>query len=116
MPIIKSAKKRVRVAQKASARNVKTKRLVRDSLKAFHQAISGGKAADITKAEKTAFSALDKAVKKNVLHKNKAARRKSQIAVAVKSAGTKKTKAQPAAKKSTPKSPAKKTTIKKKTK
>jgi ribosomal protein S20 len=33
MPIIKSAKKRVKVAAKAKARNVRTKRTLREALK-----------------------------------------------------------------------------------
>ena len=35
MPIIKSAKKRVRVARKAAVRNSKTKRSLREAWKAF---------------------------------------------------------------------------------
>ncbi len=41
MPIIKSAKKRVKVAKKAAARNAKTKKDYVSALKAFHGKISG---------------------------------------------------------------------------
>ena len=111
MPIIKSAKKRVRVASKAATRNSKTKRSLRSALKSFHASITG------TNADK-AQSALDKAVKKGVIHKNKAARKKKQLAAAAKSAGTKTVKKTPA-KKVVAKKPAvkkaapKKTTVKK---
>ena len=110
MPIIKSAKKRVRVASKAATRNSKTKRTLRSAIKSFHASITGDSA---NKAQ----SALDIAVKKGVIHKNKAARKKKQLAAASKAAGSKtvakasakKVVAKPAAKKPA----AKKTTVKK---
>lgn len=88
MPIIKSAKKRVRVARKATARNVKTKRSLKGALKTFQASLStgGNKATD---AHASAQSALDTAVKKGVLHKNKAARKKRQLAARLKAAGVK---------------------------
>jgi ribosomal protein S20 len=106
MPIIKSAKKRVRVARKATVRNVKTKRSLRVALKSFHAAITGGKKDGTTKSK--AQSALDKAAKKGVMHKNKVARKQRQLAAAAKKAGvkpaasTKKTTAKPVAKKTAP--------------
>lgn len=115
MPIIKSAKKRVKVTKKATIRNAKTKRTVREAVKAFHVAVKGGKADQIDKTKASADSAIDTAAKKNVIHKNKAARKKSQLAVAAKAKGakpvakiaTKKT-IKPAAKKVVKKSTAKK--------
>lgn len=113
MPIIKSAKKRVRQAHKASARNVRTKRAVKTSVKDLNK-----KSNEDT--FKKAQSTIDIAVKKGVLHKNKAARKKSQLAAEAKAAGvklsgkkstTKKTGSskKPVAKKASPK----KTTAKK---
>lgn len=91
MPIIKSAKKRSRTASKAAARNSKTKRGLRSAVKAFQAAITGGK--DSRKAQSKAQSSIDKAAKKGVIHKNKAARKKSQLARAAKAnAGVKTTK------------------------
>lgn len=89
MPIIKSAKKRVKIAAKANARNAKTRRQLRDALKAFKRALDGSKTDSIAKAQREAVSAIDIAVKKNVIHKNKAAHKKSQIAVMAKSKGVK---------------------------
>jgi len=89
MPIIKSAKKRVRVSAKAAARNSKTKRAMRESLKQFNAAIESGKTDKITTAQSKAVSAIDVAAKKHVIHKNKAARKKSQLSVAAKKATTK---------------------------
>jgi small subunit ribosomal protein S20 len=86
MPIIKSAKKRVRTARKAAVRNSKTKRSLRTALKTF----AGSPSA---KSHSSAQSALDIAVKKGVIHKNKAARLKKQAAAKAKTAGVKPVKA-----------------------
>lgn len=94
MPIIKSAKKRVRIAGKAAVRNSKTKRSLRSALKAFSLSPSA-------KSQSIAQSHLDKAAKKGVIHKNKAARLKRQAAARAKAAGVKSAKA--AVKKAAPK-------------
>lgn len=86
MPIIKSAKKRVRTANKAAVRNSKTKRSLREALKSFGRSPSA-------KSHSTAQSHLDKAAKKGVIHKNKAARLKRQAAKKAKAAGVKPGKA-----------------------
>lgn len=104
MPIIKSAKKRVRVANKAAVRNSKTKRSLRGALKIFTKSPS-------SKSHSAVQSKLDKAAKKGVIHKNKAARLKSRAAKTAKASGVKpgKTAAKkapakkPAAKKAAPK-------------
>jgi small subunit ribosomal protein S20 len=100
MPIIKSARKRVKTAAKARARNAQTKRAMRESLKAFSKVLAGGKAAEISEAQRQAVSAVDMAVKKAVIHANKAARIKTRLSSQAKAAGAKPTKA--AAKKTTP--------------
>lgn len=113
MPIIKSAKKRVKVARKATVRNAKTRRSLKTALKSF-----------ISKPTATSHSAaqsnLDKAAKKNVIHKNKVARKKRQLAKAAKAAGVKPTaatkKAAPAKKAPVKKPAAKKPAAKKSTK
>lgn len=113
MPIIKSAKKRVRRAETQAIANAKTKRSMREKIKAFYADIASKK--DTTKSQAAAYSALDTAVKKNVISKHRAARKKSQLNTASKAAGT--TKAGTKAKKTSaaPKktTPAKKTTAKK---
>jgi small subunit ribosomal protein S20 len=116
MPIIKSAKKRVRTARKAAVRNTKIKR----SLKAALKALAGVKGDKAGEAWRKAQSTLDKAAKKGVLHKNKVARKKRQLAklagakptaaTAKRAGSARKTAAKPA------KKPAvKKTTVKKPT-
>ncbi len=114
MPIIKSAKKRVKVAGKANARNNRTKRSLRDALKAFSAAIEGGKSAEIDKTLNEAMSAIDMAAKKDVIHRNKAARAKSQVSAKAKAAGVKPAKkASAKTKVAAKKAPAKKTSTKK---
>ena len=92
MPIIKSAKKRVKTAAKANVRNNRTRRDMRAAIKALNKALDGGKAAEISKLQRDAVSAIDTAAKKNVIHKNKAARVKSKLASQIKTAGVKPTK------------------------
>lgn len=95
MPIIQSAKKRVRVAKKAAARNTKTKRNFKSALKMF------AKKPD-TKSLSEAQSKLDTAAKKGVIHKNKAARLKKRAAARAKAAGVKPAKSTKAAAKKAP--------------
>jgi small subunit ribosomal protein S20 len=108
MPIIKSAKKRVRVAAKASIRNSKTKRGLKSSLKLLS---SKPTSASLS----SAFSNIDKAQKKGIIHKNKAARLKRQAsakakASSVKAAPKPKAVKKPAPKKTISKKPAAKKT------
>ena len=86
MPIIKSAKKRVKVASKAAARNSRTKRTLRGVIKTFNSSLKGSDGKKLSSAHSKAQSALDKAGKKHILHKNKVARKKRQLAKAAKAA------------------------------
>lgn len=123
MPIIKSAKKRVKVANKATVRNSKTKRSLKAAVKAFGKAMGAKDKKTAVKALDKVQSELDKAAKKGVMHKNKVARKKAQAARNAKKAGVPsgvksdkpKAAAKPAAKKTTPakKAPAKKPAAKK---
>ncbi|CAN5375924.1 hypothetical protein BH10PAT3_BH10PAT3_5920 [soil metagenome] len=94
MPIIKSAKKRVKTTKKATVLNARTKKSLRNALKAFTKAANSIN-------QSAAQSALDKAGKKGLLHKNKIARKKRQLAVAAKKAGTKVEKRSPVVSKAT---------------
>ena len=102
MPIIKSAKKRVRVNRKAAVRNSKTKRALRTSLKLFSKSPS-------TDSHGSAQSNVDKLLKKGLVHKNKAARMKKRLAAEAKAANVKTGAKKPAAKAA----PVKKTAAKK---
>ncbi len=87
MPIIKSAKKRVRTAEKAAIRNSKVKRALKTAVKAFRSSVAGTNK-DAAANQSKAQSAIDTAAKKGLIHKNKAARQKAQLARVAKAAGT----------------------------
>jgi small subunit ribosomal protein S20 len=121
MPIIKSAKKRVKVANKAAIRNSKTKRSLKEAVKSFTKVIASNDSKKSLKALDQVQSELDKAAKKGVIHKNKAARKKAQAARnakkatggAAKTTTTTKTKAAAKPKAVAKKAPAKKPAVKK---
>jgi len=113
MPLIKSAKKRVKVASKAAVRNSKTKRSLKSALKSFGKALTGGDKKTSTAAHSKVQSELAKAGKKGVLHKNKVARKQSQAAKHAKAAAGVVKSAAPKAKAVAKKAPVKKTVAKK---
>lgn len=106
MPIIKSAVKRVRQSEKRRERNVQTKKQLKDATKALDAAIESKDTKILNTLLGDVYGAYDTAVKKNLIHKNKAARSKASYSAKVKTiSSTKKT----ATKKSTTKkAPAKK--------
>lgn len=72
MPAIKSAKKKLRVDKKRESANKKIKALVNISIKKTQRKPT-------PKNIQEAFSIIDKEVKKNIIHKNKASRLKSRL-------------------------------------
>lgn len=83
MPNTSSAKKAMRQSRRRQTINLRTKSKYKSAVKSTRAQIAGGNAHDATESLKKAMSALDKAVKKNVLHKNTASRRKSRLAKAI---------------------------------
>lgn len=73
MPVIKSAKKKLRKDKKITAINNKLKALLKSTIK---QAEKKPTEASVQKAVKM----VDKVTKKNILHKNKASKIKSRLA------------------------------------
>ena len=69
MPNIKSAKKRVKVIEKKTA------------IKKFEAAVAAADKAAATTLFNDAVKKLDQGVDHGILHKNKAARKKSQLAI-----------------------------------
>ncbi len=117
MPIIKSAKKAARQSVKRTAHNQQIKRAMKNALKEFKANPTGE---NLRKAQ----SEYDKAVKKCLIKKNTASRRKANLAKLAKALSvepaTKKSAAKPAekaapAKKAAPKATATKKTVAKKT-
>ena len=79
MPNIKSAKKRVKVIKTKTLQNQMFKSQLKTAIKKFEESLKEGK-----EAASAAYAAVvkktDQAVAKGILHKNTAARRKSQYA------------------------------------
>jgi small subunit ribosomal protein S20 len=88
MPIIKSAIKRVRQSEKRRQRNLTAQRNYKVLVKEFDALIAGGKTAEAQKLFPQVQKALDLAAKKNIMHKNTAARKKSRLAKMMSTKGT----------------------------
>ncbi len=80
MPILQSPKKNLRKSQKNEIRNKRFKGQMKEMIKSVKDAMLGEKKADAAKLLPKAFSLIDRASKKNLMHKNTAARRKSSLA------------------------------------
>ena len=79
MPNIKSAKKRVLVSSIKNLRNRMVKTGLKTAFKKFEGAVASGDKEAASAAYKLAVKKLDQAVCKGLVHKNKAARKKSQF-------------------------------------
>ena len=82
----KQAKKRIRQNERAAARNRPVRSYAARRVRDAREAIALGDD-DATEAFRVAQSALDVAMRKGVLHRNTAARRKARLAKALKAAG-----------------------------
>ncbi len=80
MPHTKSAKKALRQTAKRNLRNKTTKKGIKTQIKKFQTALKEGTAEQKQAEFQAAVSKLDKASNGRVIHKNTAARRKSQLA------------------------------------
>lgn len=80
MPNIKSAKKRVLVTEKKTARNKAVKSEVKTEVKKFLALVQSGDKAAATAKFPEVCSVIDGAVTKGVLKKNTAANKKSGLA------------------------------------
>ncbi|NMB45221.1 MAG: 30S ribosomal protein S20 [Firmicutes bacterium] len=79
MANIASAKKRIRLTKKQTARNRTVRSAYRTAIKRFEQALAAN---DIEQAQElllVAISRIDWAASRGVIHKNEAARRKSRL-------------------------------------
>lgn len=79
MPNIKSAKKRVKVIETKTMRNKAVKSDLKTALKKADVAVANN-ADDKAEVVKAAIKKVDMACTKGIMHKNKAARKKSQLA------------------------------------
>jgi len=74
----KSAKKRVKTSKQRQARNLAAKKEIKKAFKAAERAIAS-KSGEAGNLVRKAISVIDKAVQRGIIHKNKAARRKSRL-------------------------------------
>ena len=79
MPNIKSAKKRVLVSKVNNERNKMAKSALKTTLKKFEAAVAEGNKEQADSAYTAAVKSIDQAVKKGIIHKNNAARKKSAL-------------------------------------
>ena len=83
MPIIKSAIKRVKQARKRQERNYALRSEMKTYVKKILVAAKEGDKGVTDKFLPKAYKLVDTAAKKNILHKNNAAHKKSRMAKAV---------------------------------
>lgn len=81
MPNTKSAERRMRNSAKKHSQNESIKRRLKSLETKFSEAIETGKREEASEAYAAVASALDKAAKSGVIHKSKASRKKSRLAV-----------------------------------
>lgn len=87
MPVTSSAKKALKVSEKKHSRNRHFLALLKESTKSFEALLKVEKkdVKKINEALSLVYSRIDTLEKKNVIHKNNAARKKSAFAKIVKS-------------------------------
>ena len=81
MPNIKSAKKRVKVIEKKTLINQMHKTAMKAAVKKFEAAVEAGDKDSVNALFNEAARKLDQGVKHGIIHKNTAARKKSQLAL-----------------------------------
>ena len=81
MPNIKSAKKRVKIAEKKTLINLTHKTALKTAIKKFEAAAERGDKENAQELFREAVKKLDKSVCRGIIHKNAAARKKSQLAL-----------------------------------
>ena len=79
MPNIKSAKKRVLIAEVRNARNKAAKSELKTAIKKFEVAAAEGNRTEAEGAYKVAVKKVDMAASKGLIHKNNAAHKKSAL-------------------------------------
>jgi small subunit ribosomal protein S20 len=80
MPILRSAKKQLRQNITRHLRNDRVRGLFREARVGFERLIAGNNVAEATEAFPKLQKVIDTMAKKNIIHKNNAARKKSRFA------------------------------------
>lgn len=80
MPILRSAKKRLRQNEKRNLRNRSHKSALKTQVKKFFTSLKEGNVQTAAEELRLTVKKLDKSVDKGILHRNTANRRKSRLA------------------------------------
>lgn len=81
MANIKSAIKRIKLTEQSTLRNKAAKSAIKTSVKKFEGAVNEGKLEDAQVLLKEATKVIDQAASKGIIHKNNAARKKSDLSL-----------------------------------
>ena len=84
MPVIKSAKKALRGSERKRIFNLRRKRAMKEAVKTVTKLVSVKKSKEANEELPKAYKAIDKAVKRGVVKKNTAARKKSTLSRLIK--------------------------------
>jgi len=87
LPNIKSAKKRVLVIKTKTAQNKALKTALKTAIKKYEAALAAGDKEAASAAYQAAVKKIDRAVCQGLLHKNNAARKKSQFTLKLNNMG-----------------------------
>lgn len=79
MPIIKSAKKALRSSLRKRRYNLARQDAMREAIKNLKKAVSEKNKKEVAVLLSSAYKAVDKAVKRGIVKKNTASRKKSQL-------------------------------------
>jgi len=79
MPITKSAKKALRQNKRRRQRNLRQLNAMREIIKKIKNLVAENKKEEALKLLPSAYKAIDKAAKNNIIPKNTAARKKSRL-------------------------------------
>ena len=88
MPVIKSAKKALRGSQRKRVFNSRRKRAMKDAVKIVKKLVVAKQKDGVGEKLSLAYKAIDKAVKRGVIKKNTASRKKSRLSKAIKNINT----------------------------
>jgi small subunit ribosomal protein S20 len=88
MPNIKQQKKRVRTASEERLENLRYRSTIKTLTKRLAAAAEGGDSSAIDEEHRNLVKLIDRAVARGALHRNTAARKKSQAAKLASGAGT----------------------------
>ena len=87
MPQTNSAKKALRVNQHQRVANDRWRRKIREATRSIRKFIEAGEKQSAEEALKKASSVFDRAARRNIIHPNKAARKKSRLHKAISKLG-----------------------------